>query len=225
MPKLSNRLQTIANMVPIGSIVADIGTDHALLPIYLVEQKIAKKVYAIDNKSEPLLAAKRNISLHQTSLVVPLLHDGLDNLPLDCDTIILAGLGSGSILSILQQHPDKLKNIHTLIVQPNIGVESIRQWATERHWKIVDERLIKDDSFIYDIIKLEPGKQLLSSDEVLFGPILMKQSNNIFFEKWTQLSHHYQKIHDSIPLQHKNKDYYHTLIQTIQKMLKHKKDL
>lgn len=219
MLKLSLRLQAVASFVPANSIVADIGTDHGLLPIYLVQNNIAQKAYAIDNKQKPLLSTQQNIKLYNSECVIPLLSNGLEQLPPDCDTLVLAGLGSATIIEILQANPQKLASIQAIIIQANVGIESIRKWAYLSDWTVEDETMVKDNNIIYDIVKLKPGKYYLSEDEILFGPILLKEKNALFVEKWTNLLVYLENMYVSIPSGNDKKKYYHELIEKIKNNL------
>lgn len=103
MVKLPYRLQVIANLINNNSIIADVGTDHALLPIYLIQTKKAKFVYAVDNKIEPLKIAQINIQKTQCGSHIKLMQSsGLLALNQSIDTVVISGLGTGTIMTILQ---------------------------------------------------------------------------------------------------------------------------
>ena len=218
MVKLTARLATIASIIPKGSIVADIGTDHGLLPVYLVQQGISSKVYAMDNKPEPLQSAQNNIQFYRINTVVPILSDGLTHMPEDCDTLVIAGLGASTILEILS-NDQKLASIQSLIIQSNIGVEIIRKWSSTHHWAIIKEFCVKDNNIIYDILQLAPGKQLLTSEEILFGPHFLQNKDDLFKEKWQNQLDYYKKIFQSIPEGNRKKEEYKQQIELIKKII------
>jgi len=178
MIKLSKRLQQIANFVPLGTKVADIGTDHALLPCYLVLERICPQAIASDVNEGPLDAAKRQIrALLLTDRISLRLGDGLQILETgEVQTVIIAGMGGGTIRDILDTSPQIVKKLQRIILQPNVSAELIRLWAFENKWKIVDEELVFEGNLYYEIIVLEPGKMILE-DEIYFflGPKLVEK--------------------------------------------------
>ncbi len=214
---LSHRLQTIASLVENHSIVADIGTDHGLLPIYLRQIERASKAYAIDNKKGPLSVAVANINMSGVSNIHAIQSDGLENLPSDCDTIILAGLGGTTIKKILMTHMDKLEFIRCIIIQANVGIEKLRYWMSQNGYKIVAEQFVEENNLIYDIVKFEKGSQQLTPREILFGPLFLVSKNHLFYQKWRNTMMHYRSIYDTIPQQNARKKHYLDIIQTIEK--------
>ena len=101
---ISKRLETIASMVPSGKVVFDVGSDHALLPCYLVENGISTKVYAGDNKKGPLESALKNISVHGLNdKIIPVLSDGLNEAREDVEVVIIAGMGYHTAIDIIEK--------------------------------------------------------------------------------------------------------------------------
>ena len=107
MIKLSKRLQQIADFVPLGTKIADIGTDHALLPCYLVQEKISPWAIATDVNKGPLEVAKRQVkALLLADRVAVRLGDGLEPIePLEVETVIISGMGGATIKNILDKSP------------------------------------------------------------------------------------------------------------------------
>jgi tRNA (adenine22-N1)-methyltransferase len=108
MDRLSERLLLIAKQVNEKDIICDIGTDHAMIPIYLAKGNLITKSYACDIAEKPLSQAKKNIAkYHAEELITPILADGLAGVSdINIDTCIISGLGSATILTILQQDSD-----------------------------------------------------------------------------------------------------------------------
>ncbi|MGI6224752.1 MAG: tRNA (adenine(22)-N(1))-methyltransferase [Peptococcales bacterium] len=178
MIKLSKRLKQIADFVPMGTVVADIGTDHALLPSYLVHEKIVPSAIAVDVSTGPLEIAKKQVrSLRLADKISVRLGDGLAPLaPGEVQTIVIAGMGGATIKKILTQRPEVVSQLQRLILQPNIAAEFVRGWALHNNWKIVDEEIIYEDERFYEIIVLEPGKMQIEDDIYLFlGPRLVEK--------------------------------------------------
>ena len=197
---ISNRLSSIASLVKKDMVVADIGSDHAFLPIYLIENKLALKVYASDNKKGPLNQARNNIDQAMLNdQIITYLSDGLDALPQDVDIIIIAGMGVDTIIKILDKHLDKLKHIKQLIVQPNNNVFLMRQWVNDNQFLIEDELLIKEYKY-YQILAINPQiKAKYSDKEVYFGPILLEKNDDTFNKYHHDMYRKLKQLYDSHP--------------------------
>ena len=181
---LSKRLLAIANMVDKGSCLLDVGCDHALLDIYLLQNKIIKKSIAADITIGALNQAKKNISLSNVSNVETRLGDGLDILYENdsVDTLVISGLGNQKITSILYDNKKKLSNINTLIIQSNTGYYDIRKEIVKLGYYVEDESLVRENNIIYVIIKFCKGKKVYSKRNLYFGPCLLKNKNELFNE-------------------------------------------
>lgn len=173
---ISNRLKTIADMIDSNYHVIDVGCDHALLDIYLTLNKKIKCT-AIDNKEKVIKYSKENIEKYNlTSKIELILNDGLENIKIhDDDIIVLAGLGTKTILNIIAN-----KNIKHLIVQSNDDVYNLRYQLTKLNYKVIDEKIVYEKKKYYTIIKLEKGKAKYSKKELEYGPILLKEKNKVF---------------------------------------------
>lgn len=199
--KLSKRLLMIANFVPLNKKVADIGSDHALLPCYLLQKEIATRAIAGELNEGPFLTAKKQINnLKLKDKISARRGNGLEILEIDdADVIIIAGMGGSLIADILENGKDKLTKIEMLILQPNVGEEFVRRWLDKNLWNIIDEEIIKEDGKIYEIIVAKPRKEeedpvyaikknnIFPKDKVdlyRVGPILFKKRSEILIEKW-----------------------------------------
>lgn len=187
--KLSKRLEMVASFVPQNARIADIGSDHAYLPVYLIKQKKAEFAIAGEVVEGPYKSAKAEVnSQNLESKISVRLANGLEALN-DTDlinTISIAGMGGQLIADILAAGVDKLANVTTVILQPNVGERTLRKWLNENNFKIINEAILEENNKIYEIIIAVPGKQHLTSLELLFGPLLMKEKNSVFIEKWTR---------------------------------------
>ena len=152
--KLSPRLAAIAALVPEGSRVADVGTDHGFLAVFLAEQGIAASVVATDVREGPLAAAKQNISAAGLEERISLrLCDGLaDVRPEEADVIILAGMGGETIAGILARAPWALENGRLLLLSPQSKQELLREWLWTHGCAIRREALVRDAGRIYPIL-------------------------------------------------------------------------
>lgn len=177
MIKLSQRLQAIADMVPKGARVADIGTDHGFLPCWLAQQKQVEQVIACDVNAQPLALAQKNIGDYNVAdIVITRLGDGLKVIkPGEVDVVTIAGIGSSLMLEILEASPLVVDGLRRIILQPNVGAEAVRVWAEKSCWQIVWEDLVQENDRFSVIIALEPGRSLqpMSAVELYLGPQLL----------------------------------------------------
>jgi tRNA (adenine22-N1)-methyltransferase len=202
--KLSKRLETVSSYIPKGSRVADIGSDHAYLPCYVIKNEMAKFAIAGEVVEGPFqMALKQVKSAGLDHSISVRKGDGLEVLEVgEVDCITIAGMGGSLISSILNQGLLKLSGVQRLILQPNVGAISIRKWSIKHHWKLVSEEIIEEDQKIYEILVLEPINNhelyILSEAELLMGPYLIKEKNQVFIEKWRQESKKWERIIENI---------------------------
>ena len=105
---IDDRLKDIASLVERCDVIADVGTDHGYLPIYLIQSDICKKAIASDVAIGPLSKAIENIDKYQLNDVISTtLCSGLNKIPANVDTVIMAGMGANLIIDILNEAPYK----------------------------------------------------------------------------------------------------------------------
>ena len=161
--KLGSRLAALAAFVPHGTRVADIGTDHAYLPIELVQKNIAISAVAADVHIGPYQAAKGNIeNLGLNHKISVRFGDGLAVLsPGEVDTVVIAGMGGGTIIEILNSNPEVTSSLSRLILQPMVATGLVRRWLLANEWRIIDEALVQDDGTLYEIVVAEQGGSVI----------------------------------------------------------------
>lgn len=154
---LPDRLKAIAELVPKNSVTADIGTDHALLPIHLIQKGITGSVIASDIVDGPLESAKKNITAHGLADKITLIKsDGLTNVfPLSPKTIIIAGMGGETIRDILADCDYCIKASPYLLLQPMTHTELLRQYLIENGYSILHETVIQQQHRFYVIISTQ----------------------------------------------------------------------
>ena len=180
--KLNDRLTGVASLVEDNSKVIDIGCDHALLGIYLVENKNIDRVIASDNKEGPLTKARENINKYKVSDKITVkLGDGVDPIENDIDTIVISGMGGMNIIGILKYKMNLIKNVNTIVLSPNTDVDFVRYEMNKLGFYIDDEILIKE-KYIYPIIRFKRGKRKYKKIEYVLGPILLKKKDKMFLE-------------------------------------------
>lgn len=160
------RIKALASLVDKDSGLVDIGTDHALLPIYLYENEITKKVTGSDISSNALEFAKNNLKKHNLSDKIKLIvSDGFTNLNDEYDTAVISGMGTDTIKKILDREnlPKKL------IISSHKNVDKLRLFMNKKGYKIIKEITLKDNDIYYDMIKYEKGIETLSNYDILVG--------------------------------------------------------
>lgn len=160
------RIKALASLVDKDSRLIDIGTDHALLPIYLYENEITKKVTGSDISSNALEFAKNNLKKHNLSDKIKLIvSDGFTNLNDEYDTAVISGMGTDTIKKILDREnlPKKL------IISSHKNVDKLRLFMNKKGYKIIKEITLKDNDIYYDMIKYEKGIETLSNYDILVG--------------------------------------------------------
>lgn len=168
------RIKALASLVDKDSRLVDIGTDHALLPIYLYENEITKKVTGSDISSNALEFAKNNLKKHNLSDKIKLIvSDGFTNLNDEYDTAVISGMGTDTIKKILDREnlPKKL------IISSHKNVDKLRLFMNKKGYKIIKEITLKDNDIYYDMIKYEKGIETLSNYDILVG-----KSNDIEYK-------------------------------------------
>lgn len=163
-------------MVKKGMITADIGTDHAFLPIMLVENGTCEKVYACDVAKGPLQAAKANIAARGLSLTITtILTDGLCDVPEDTQCVVIAGMGYQTAKGILERAQARLDDLQQIIVEVNRDTVSMRRWISEHGYTIVNETYVYDRGHDYVTIDFNTQKhEPYSIQDLYLGPVLKK---------------------------------------------------
>lgn len=151
MVSLSKRLNAVASLVELGSSVADVGTDHGYIPVYLVENKISPFVVAMDINEKPLASCKSLVKAAGFEDVISTrLSNGLEKLDRgECDTVIIAGMGAELIVDILS-NCDFVNELH-LILQPMTHPEIARKYLYDNGFEINNDFIVTDAKHSYSI--------------------------------------------------------------------------
>lgn len=162
MQKLSRRLQAVADFVTEGSMVADIGTDHGFLPIYLVERGICPQAVAMDLRTGPLERAQEHIQAAGLENVIQVrLSDGMSGLGQgEADSVVIAGMGGLAVIHILEKAGEKLADMKELVLEPQSDLLKVR-WYLRRHRMCIDrEELVYEAGKFYSILHVDTEKQM-----------------------------------------------------------------
>ena len=216
MIKLSRRLQCIAKQITPGSRVADIGSDHALLPVYLIQQGIAAQAVAGEVSEGPLAAAERGVrDAGLQNKIQVRKGNGLAVIaPGEIDAVTIAGMGGSLIRDILEagRLEGKLAGVKQLLLQPNIGEDSLRRWLNQHGWQLNAEHILEEDGKIYEILNASmPSKDAvhlydtvrveahigckITADRLYqMGPFLILEGSPVWRKKWQRELQNMERI-------------------------------
>ena len=156
--ELSGRLKMVASLVTEGSRVADLGTDHAYIPIFLVLEGKSPSAIAMDVKQGPLQRAEEHIKEAGLADTVSVrLSDGLQNLGInEADAAVLAGMGGTLMIRILQNHWETTVSLKECILQPQSEVAAVRAFLLEKGFSFLEEEMVYEDGKYYPMMKVKP---------------------------------------------------------------------
>jgi len=184
---ISKRLETVASFVPQESVLLDVGSDHAYLPIELVEKGHIERAIAGEVVVGPYQSAVKNVESHGLSEKIQVrLANGLAAFEESdqVSVITIAGMGGRLIASILEEGFDKLAHVERLILQPNNREDDLRSWLQDHGFQIIAESILEEAGKFYEILVVESGQMKLSAKETRFGPFLSKEVSPVFVQKW-----------------------------------------
>lgn len=203
---LSKRLTAIAGWVPIGSRVADIGSDHALLPCAMAEQGQVSYALAGELNEGPFQAASKQIrSSGLRAIVEARKGDGLAVIEGSdaIEVITISGMGGALISHILTEGASKLANVRRLVLQPNVGEDHVRRWLVANGWLLIDEQILEEDGKFYEVLLAERVEDAAEKNDALYtatnicnveisrerllqmGPFLIARAGEVYVGKWT----------------------------------------
>lgn len=172
--KIGPRLKAVGSFVAQGAKLADIGTDHAYLPVYLLQKGLISQAVGVDVHKGPLEAAENTAKFFGLASRIDIrLGNGLIPLrPGETDTLVIAGMGGVTILEILLSKPEVLEKVSSLILQPQGAKDRVRKYLSDQGWKLKDECLVEEDGRIYTIINFTKNEGLSREDiELMAGEL------------------------------------------------------
>ncbi len=191
------RLERVAAHMPAGARLADIGSDHAYLPVALLRRGAIAMAVAGEVALTPFRAAERTVGENGLEQQISVrLANGLAAIePEDGITAIsLCGMGGETIRDILDSGKARLSGQERLILQPNGGEQPLRQWLMENDYRILCEEVLRENRFYYEIIVAErAGPVTYTAEELYFGPLQLQARTPIFLAKWQRLLRQKQK--------------------------------
>jgi tRNA (adenine22-N1)-methyltransferase len=187
---LRPRLLSVAKFVPKGSVIADIGTDHAYLPIALVENKIVDKAFACDVHEGPYQVAQKTILAAGVSSQVDVrFGDGITVLaPGEVDVLTIAGMGGALMVDILSKCPRVTADLKGLVLQPMNRAALLRSWLYRNGWKISEEDLVFDEGRLYEVMYAVHGHTVIPEAILMeIGPMLWQNRHILLHQHMENL--------------------------------------
>ena len=200
---IAKRIEEIANIIDLNNKgVFDIGSDHGYLLILLRNKNTSIKLKGVENKVGPFKHLKDNVS----SLNIDVsLSDGIDDLNDEYSCIVLAGMGYKNIVEIISRHLDKLKYIDQIVIDSHTNIDLCREFFINLNFYIDDEIILKENGIYYEIISFKKGNKKYSEKEIHYGPILLKEKNIVFKEKYFERNKKIDEIMSKIGDKNSNK--------------------
>ena len=185
--ELSKRLSAVAGLVTEGASVADIGTDHGYIPIWLAKRDPSVRLIAMDVNEGPLGRARKHILAEGLSDRIELrLSDGFSALkPGEVHTIIAAGMGGGLVIHILEASPSVTASVKEFILQPQSGIERVRAYLESHDYTVIREEMVEEDGKYYPMMKAvhaeegRPETRPWSRVELLYGRDLLARRHPV----------------------------------------------
>ena len=172
---ISDRLLACCAFVRPGDRIADVGCDHGYLSIHLLTQGIAASAIASDLREGPLQSARDNAAKFGVHEKIEFcLSDGVQNIPRDFDTLVCAGMGAHTMISILESAPWLQDPRYRMILQCQIKTPMLRQYLTEHGWYIRQEAVLRDGKFLYTVMEVvfDPNLPRLTPGQCYISPVL-----------------------------------------------------
>ena len=173
--ELTPRLHLLADWVPPGARLADVGTDHGYLPVWLRLHGRVASAIACDLREGPLVRARETGRIWGADGVDYRLGNGLTVVsPEEADTIVIAGMGGENIAAILARAPWTADGDHTLLLQPQTRAEVLRAFLTENGYAIRREALVEDRGVLYPVMEAGGGEMSLTLGQLHGGAALLQ---------------------------------------------------
>ncbi|SDN08671.1 tRNA (adenine(22)-N(1))-methyltransferase [Sediminibacillus halophilus] len=185
---VSNRLQCVASFLPKGALFADIGSDHAYLPVYVCHLDKQATAIAGEINEGPYQSAKSTVVEEGlTDRIEVRKGDGLAVISAnEVNQVVIAGMGGSLISAILQEGKEKLAGVGQIIAQPNVEARAVRVWLQDNGYRLNGEAILEEAGHRYEVISAISSDitYSMTETELLLGPYLMKEKSDPFQRKW-----------------------------------------
>ena len=183
--ELSKRLSAVAGLVSSGLVVADVGTDHGYIPIYLLESGKCEKAFAMDVNEGPLKRARDHIAIHGLSRKIELrLSDGVRALqPGECECVVIAGMGGGLAVKIMEEGKEVFHSLKEFVLQPQSELAKVRKYLLDEGYLVMKEDMVEEDGKFYPMMKVTRGQDNEYTDiQLKYGKGLLKDNHPVLKE-------------------------------------------
>lgn len=192
MIKISERLCKAAALVGEGNVLADVGTDHGYVPIYLLQQKRIPRAIAMDVNQGPLARAKEHIRLYQLEgYIETRLSDGVEALKAnEADTILIAGMGGGLVMHILEAGKEVCHAARELVLQPQSELTAVRCFLKAQGYIVDAEDMVLEDGKYYPMMRVhydirasaDTEEEAGASELYRYGEMLLGQRHPVLLQ-------------------------------------------
>ena len=186
--ELSKRMQAVADLVTVGNKVADIGTDHAYIPIYLIEENKSPAVIAMDINEGPLRIAENHIKEnHFQDKIEVRLSNGFEKLKAyEVDSAVIAGMGGALVIRILDTYRDVTDSLKEIILQPQSELAKVREYLLKERFTILEEDMVVEDGKYYPMMKVfsenKKDVQIWNEAELEYGKLLLEKKHPVLLQ-------------------------------------------
>lgn len=201
MMELSKRLQAVADLVTAHYKLADIGTDHAYIPIYLTQQKKITEAVALDVNEGPLQRAEEHIRENGLEAEIETrLSNGFQALqPGEVQSAVIAGMGGGLVIRILTEGAEVVRKLEECILQPQSEIEKVRAFLLEKGYEFLEEDMVCEDGKYYPMMKVGPpvadtAVKCWDTVQLKYGKLLLEKQHPVLREYLEREIRIYQSI-------------------------------
>lgn len=174
LPQPGPRKEAIISLTPRCVLAAEIGADHGIISAHLLQSGTCRHMIVADISAASLAKAGRLFARHDLSGRADLrVQDGLDGLDEPVEAIVIAGMGAGAMLRILDAGRERLGRA-ALILQPNLDHWAVRRWLMENEYALEAETLVQDGGRFYVVLRACRGAAEYTDRELLLGPCLLR---------------------------------------------------
>lgn len=216
-----------ASFVTPGNRMCDVGTDHAYIPIALVQEGTVPSALAMDVNEGPLERAKEHIrEFRLESCIHTRLSDGVQALhPGEADSVLIAGMGGALTIKILSEGRQVLESVKELILQPQSELDKVRRYLAESGYSIEREEMVQEDGKYYTVMKAVVGEKLYDREIFYhYGKLLLEQRHPVLREYLQQREGICEKIYGRLIREGSGEERTRTRIRELQEELRQIQD-
>lgn len=180
---ISKRIKQIKKYIPLNQDVADVGSDHGLLLRLLFDDGFPNKMLGIENKEGPFSNLSKLVKAINAENVSCVLSNGIDYLPSNYKTVVIAGMGLDTIKAIINKNKDKIDFISDFVIDCHTSYEKVRPFFVELGYHVAEETIIFEDNMYYEIIHFKKGPQNYTALELTYGPIILLEKSENFINR------------------------------------------